>query len=58
MLTVKKFASNYFGFVIGTFFGAFIATLVSYLIFSISLGQLDDSRFSSLQECLLERLNE
>ncbi len=50
--------SSYLGFAIGTIFGAVIATLTSYYIFSIALGDPDAAVIFGIQDCLEERLNE
>ena len=58
MEDAKTWAKMYMAFGIGTVFGAIVATLVSYLVFQISIGELDKAELLGIQECLIERLDE
>ena len=46
------------GFAVGTIFGAIVATLTSYYVFSIALGDPDAATIFGIQDCLIERINE
>ena len=58
MSWMKKAGSSYLGFAIGTIFGSVIATITSYYMFSIALGDPDAAVIFGIQDCLEERLNE
>tara|TARA_R100000005_G_C4946137_1_gene168591 strand:- start:528 stop:704 length:177 start_codon:yes stop_codon:yes gene_type:complete len=58
MSWMKELGSSYMGFAVGTIFGAIIATLTSYYVFSIALGDPDAEVLFGIQDCLEERLNE
>jgi len=58
MQWLKRMGSSYVGFAVGTIFGAVIATLTSYYVFSIALGDLDGAKVFGIQDCLVEKLNE
>ena len=55
MLYLKKIAYNYFSFVLGTLFGAVVATFTSYAVFSVVFGEIEYSSLLSIEECLLEK---
>ena len=53
----EKFGESYVGFAIGVIFGAIVATLTSYSIFTIAGGDMDQAEFLQIRECLIERIN-
>ena len=55
---IRKLGAGYIGFAVGVIFGAIVATLTSYIVFTITLGDLDSARVLQIQDCLLERINE
>ena len=55
---LKKLGSGYVGFSVGVIFGAIVATLTSYGIFSISVGKVDSATIFGIQDCLIEKLDE
>ena len=55
---IKKLGAAYTGFAIGVIFGAIVATLTSYSVFTISLGGIDQANFLGIQDCLTEKLSE
>ena len=54
---MKKFGESYVGFAIGVIFGAIVAPLTSYSIFTIAGGDMDQAEFLQIRECLIERIN-
>ena len=58
MLSIKKIGTSYMGFAVGTIFGAIVATLTSYYVFSIALGEPDAATIFGIKDCLIERINE
>ena len=58
MLSIKKIGTSYIGFAVGTIFGSIVATLTSYYVFSIALGEPDAATIYGIQDCLIERINE
>jgi|11BtaG_2_1085332.scaffolds.fasta_scaffold65947_2 hypothetical protein len=58
MQWLRGIGSSYAGFAVGTIFGAVVATLTSYYVFSIALGDPDAATIFGIQDCLLERINE
>tara|TARA_R110000796_G_scaffold251357_1_gene382519 strand:- start:130 stop:342 length:213 start_codon:yes stop_codon:yes gene_type:complete len=55
---LKKLISGYAGFTIGVIFGAIVATLTSYNIFKIAVGEIDSATIFGIQDCLIEKLDE
>ena len=55
---LKKLRSGYAGFAIGVIFGAIVATLTSYNIFKIAVGEIDSATIFGIQDCLIEKLDE
>ena len=55
---IKKLGSGYIGFAIGVIFGAVVATMTSYSIFKITLGDIDTATILGLQDCLIEKIRE
>ena len=55
---LKKLGSGYVGFAIGVIFGAIVATLTSYNIFKISVGEIENATIFGIQDCLIEKLDE
>ena len=41
-----------------TIFGAIIATLTSYIVFTIAGGEIKHAEYLQIKECLVEKLNE
>ena len=48
--------ASYAGFAVGTIFGAIVATLTSYVVFTISLGEMENAKLMGIQDCLIEKL--
>jgi len=55
---IKKIIKSYFVFGLGMLFGAVIASVVSWVIMSITHGNPDLEKFLDVRECLEEKINE
>lgn len=58
MKLFKNLLKNYLFFGLGVIFGSVIATLITYVIFSISHGTPSAAKVLQIQECLEEKINE
>jgi len=58
MKLFKKILKNYLVLGVGVIFGSTIATIVTYVVFSISHGTPSAAKVLQIQECLEEKLNE
>jgi hypothetical protein len=56
MKWVKQMGASYMGFAVGTIFGAIVATLTSYVVFTISFGEMENAKLMGIQDCLIEKL--
>lgn len=56
MEKIIKFTKNYIAFSLGTVFGAIVASVTSYYVFSILSGDIDALRLLQIEECLIEKI--
>ncbi len=56
MNKTKTWIKQYIGFVLGTVFGAVIATITSYFIFILLDGDIEQTKLLNIQDCLEEKL--
>lgn len=56
MKYLKAFIKKYIEFTVGTIFGATVATITSYFVFAVVVGDVDVLRLLNIQACLLERI--
>jgi hypothetical protein len=56
MKRIITWIKKYIEFTVGVIFGASVATIVSYFIFSVIGGDVDVLRLLQIQSCLLERI--
>ena len=56
MKYLKAFIKKYIEFTVGTIFGATVATITSYFVVGMVVGEEEVLRLLNIQACLLERI--
>ncbi len=56
MSFLKTFIKKYIEFTVGTILGASVATVTSFFVFSVAMGDIDALKLLKIQNCLITRI--